>query len=98
MANEPLESRVARIEADVSQINTRVGNIETDLRGLRSSMDHKFEHLESKFDGRLNAMEAKLGKRLDTMTKWGVALVLTLLSTGATLGGVILNAVLHHGH
>lgn len=87
MANEPLESRVARIEADVSQINTRLGNVEVDLRDLRTSMDHKFEHLESKID-----------QKFSTLAKWGLTVVLTLFSAGAVLGGVILNAVLRHGH
>ena len=67
MENESLESRVARIEADVSQINIRVGNMETDLRGLRTSMDHKFESLEAKFDRKIDGLEAKFASRLDAM-------------------------------
>ena len=131
MENESLESRVARIEADVSQINIRVGNMETDLRGLRTSMDHKFESLEAKFDGKidgleakfdrkidgleakfasrldamdtrfcgqLTAMDARFEKKLDTLSKRGFALVLTLFSVGATLGAVILGVLLHGGH
>ena len=120
MENESLESRVARIEADVSQINIRVGNMETDLRGLRTSMDHKFESLEAKFDGKIDGLEAKFAsrldamdtrfcgqltamdarfeKKLDTLSKRGFALVLTLFSVGATLGAVILGVLLHGGH
>jgi hypothetical protein len=36
-----LEPRVARIEGEVVQINSRLADVEVDLRDLRKSMDQK---------------------------------------------------------
>ena len=38
-----LEPRVAKIEADVAYISSRVANVEIDLRDLRKSMDARFD-------------------------------------------------------
>ena len=40
---DPLESRVAKLEGLFEQLNERLGNVEQELKALRSDMDGKFE-------------------------------------------------------
>ena len=48
MANEPLESRVARIEADVAHISSDVTELKLDVREIRKEMDRRFSELDRK--------------------------------------------------
>lgn len=75
MANELIESHVARIEADVSQINTRVGNFKIDLdtsmrrefQNAQTRFDHRLDSTVTNFERRLSALEARFERFASTM-------------------------------
>ncbi len=48
-----MEARIARIESDVAHVQADVADIKTDLRALRTRMDERFDHLESKVESKL---------------------------------------------
>lgn len=69
-----LEPRVARIEGEVIQLNSRLAGVEVDLRDLRKSMDQKldrpdvrFEQLDAKWDARLEKVVAKWDAGLEKL-------------------------------
>jgi len=69
-----LEPRIARIEGEVTQLNSRAGRVELDLREMRTSMDQKLDKLDAKvdtlfekLDAKMDALFGKLDAKMDTL-------------------------------
>lgn len=69
-----LEPRVARIEGEVTQLNSRLAGVEVDLRDFRKSMDQKldtldarFVQLDAKWDARFEKLDAKWDARFEKL-------------------------------
>jgi hypothetical protein len=58
-----LEPRVAKVEAGVEYIVSRVSNIEIDLRDMRKSMDQRFQGVGAEF----NAVRAEMREEFETV-------------------------------
>lgn len=63
-----LEPRVAAIEGEVAQLDSRFAGVEVDLRDLRKSMDRKLDKLDAKLDVRFERQDAKLATVLDHLS------------------------------
>ena len=85
-----VEARIARLESDVSHIRSDLADVKLDVRALRARLD---EVSDRHTDG-LNALDAKLTARIDTLQRdlasakvWALLLYITLAGAMyATLG------------
>ena len=71
-----LESRVAKVEAGVEYIGSRVSNIEIDLRDMRKSMDQRFDGVSAEFKAiraemreEFRALRAEFKQESDRVTR-----------------------------
>jgi chromosome segregation ATPase len=62
-----LEPRVARIEGEVAQLNSRLAGVEVDLRDFRKSADQKLDKLDAKLDVRFERQDARLETVLEKL-------------------------------
>lgn len=60
-----LEPRVARIEGEFIQLNSRLAGVEVDLRDFRKSVDSKLDKLADGMDSKLKGELKVLVERLD---------------------------------
>jgi len=60
-----MEERVARLEANVTHIQTDIGDIKLDLRRLNDKLDN----LDTKLSGRIDSQEEKLCTKIDLVTQ-----------------------------
>lgn len=69
-----LEPRVAKIESDVAQLNSRLAGVEVDLRDFRKSMDQKLDKIDYRFanlDDWLKQLDSNWNARLETQdARW----------------------------
>lgn len=109
-----LEPRVARIEADVGQLNSRHAVVEIDLRDLRKSMDQKLDEADARFDrsearldaafakleARIDRLDAKFESKLEALSTRRFTLWLVLISSTATIAAGVLTIIFggSHGH
>ncbi|HEV7135809.1 MAG TPA: hypothetical protein VGN43_04190 [Steroidobacteraceae bacterium] len=62
-----LEPRIARIEGEITQLNSRVGGVELDLRELRKSTDQKLDTLDTKIETAFKMLDAKIGAAFEKL-------------------------------
>jgi phage shock protein A len=78
-SENPVEERVARLEANVEHIRSDVSDMKTDIRRLGDKIDNVDQKLSSKIDSVFQAIaELRIGRALDRV--WW------LLMSGALLG------------
>ena len=73
-----IETRVASLEAVLTQINERLGNMEQGQRELSTRMENRFTNMENRFtniENRFTNME----NRNNSNFKWLVGLLVTVL-------------------
>ena len=56
----------------LEQVDTRLGNVEQDIRDLRSEMNGRFDQVYQEIGG----LRAEMNGRLDRQTRWLVGLIL----------------------
>ena len=84
---EPMEARIARIEADVAHLCTDVADIKVDVRTLRDKMDAMAERFDAKFDAMTQRFDTKLDALKDSIGTAKVwALVLYIALTAGLFG------------
>lgn len=76
----------------------KVAKFQRKLDAIEAKSFGRHAAIATKAEGPLDARNAEFDRKLDTPGKEGLALILTLFSIRATLGGAILDAVLHGGH
>ena len=85
-----IETRVATLEAVMTQINERLGNVEQGLRDLSTRMDSRFADMDNRLtnmDNRLTDMDS----RNNSNFKWLVGLlVIVLLANVGTAISIII--------
>lgn len=55
-----LQSRVARIEGEVTYLNWHLASVETDLRDLRRSVDQRLDQVDAKIEAKVDRLDDKL--------------------------------------
>ncbi|MDE2261846.1 MAG: hypothetical protein KGL45_04925 [Gammaproteobacteria bacterium] len=87
MADQPLESRVARLESDVAHIRSDVAEIKLDIRELRDKVIGIDKALREQMVGMDKDLRAEIGGLRDSLTR-GLASnrIWMLLQSAAILG------------
>lgn len=85
MADQPLESRVARLESDVAHIRSDIADMKLDIRALRGGLEGVREQLQ-KSDASTSLKLADLDHKL---TRGIASTRISMLLLGAAILGVM---------
>jgi hypothetical protein len=82
-----MEARIARLESDMAHVRSDVAELKTDVRSLRDRMDARFDGMDAKFNGKLDGVNARIDKLVDSLASAKVwALVLYIALAGGLFG------------